>query len=368
MRVLHSAALLRPPVGIMNQMRWEQEAAHQLGLNWQVKMFCPALQLGAEEITHFSKKVATTKNQNIIAKTRSWFNLRSEYHQWLISQEDEVDVFLLRYYVHDPFQLKFITECKKPVCLVHHTLEVPELASPNGIGAKARSYFDLVLGKHAIQRSSITIGVTNEIISYEKLRANQPDKLSILYPNGITCQPQILIDRRQSIPELLFVAGTFAPWHGLDLLLKTLKNNETPFILHLVGNLSSDDLLVAENDSRIVLHGHKTHQEINLIAESCWLGISSFALHRIGMKEACTLKVREYLMLGLPVYAGYKETFPDDFQFYRNGSLSIDKILEFAIKYRNTDKNLISEYSREFIDKVSSLNSLSNQLQAALLL
>lgn len=364
MRILHSAAFLKPSSGMLNQMRWEQEAAHTLGLDWRVRMFCPENWVEQSEIICAAKSLKSQPDQNLLSKAKGWFDLRNEYHQWLKSEEDNVDVFLLRYNVHDFLQLKFISECKKPVCLVHHTLEVPELASSGGIVSKARAGFEEVIGKHAIRRSHVTVGVTNEIIKYEKQRASQLDKPTVLYPNGIMFNHSVLIDRRFVVPELLFVASSFVAWHGLDLLLKEMKTNKSNFVLHLVGDLMPEDLLIAANDSRIVLHGRKSHRDIQTIAESCWVGLSSFALERKGMTEACTLKVREYLMMGLPVYAGYKETFPDSFQFYQNGSLSVDKILDFARSFRNTDKMLISELSKPHIDKISALSRLSAFLES----
>jgi glycosyltransferase involved in cell wall biosynthesis len=365
MRVLHSAALLSPSSGMLNQMKWEQEAAHQLSLDWQVRMFCPIGWLEPSEIIQFSKDITTKKNENIVEKTSKWLRFRREYYQWLISQENSVDIFLLRYSVHDPFQLRFIADCKKPVCLVHHTLELPELASANGFVAKTRVFLENIMGRHAIQQCYATIGVTQEIVDYEKKRGNQPDKLSIVYPNGIMFHYETLNDRRGDIPELLFVASHFVEWHGLDLLLKAMQSNSGQFTLHLVGNLSADDLAMAQLDPRIVLHGSKSHQEINIISESCWLGLSSFALYRKGMKEACTLKVREYLMMGLPVYAGYKESFPETFEYYRNDILNVDSLLDFSRKNRHIQRLDISLSSKKYIDKLEILSSLSSFLELA---
>lgn len=364
MKVLHTAALLRPPSGILNQMRWEQEAANALGIDWRVKMFCPSGFIKPEEIIQEANSVRFDKNKRKISKIFDWFSLRCEYHQWLKSQENEVDIFVLRYYVHDPFQLQFVKTSKKPVFFVHHTLEGPELAMPEGLGAKGRSFLDNLLAPPTIRAASGTIGVTNEIIKYEKQRAGQPKKTSILYPNGIMFDDGLLADdERTDVPEFLFVASFFAPWHGLDLLLESIQTSDTKFVLHLVGDLSEEDRNMAEADSRIVLHGRKNQQEIRRIAARCWGGISSFALHRKNMKEACTLKVREYLMMGLPVYAGYVEMLSESFPYYEKGTASIEALLDFFSALRLIERSLVKSESKPYLDKKILLSSLFEKLR-----
>ena len=365
MKVLHSAALLDPPSGILNQMRWEQQVADEAGIDWQVKMYCPSGAVGLEKIIHESTNVSANNTKNKFGKAWAWLKLRWGYHRWLKSQEDNFDIFLLRYYVHDPFQLLFLRSCKKPVYLVHHTLEGPELAMSGGMKDKLRSFLDDLLAGPSIRAAYGIVGVTNEIIEYERGRAGQINKQSFLYPNGIVFENNVVDDNRGEIPEILFVASGFASWHGLDLLLAEMKKSEAKFILHLVGDIFEADMESAKSDSRVVIHGRKSHSEIKILAAQCWGGVSCFGLHRVNMKEACTLKVREYLMLGMPVYAGYIEVLPDDFPFYKCGDVSIDKILSFFEKYRDLSRNEISEKSKFYIDKKQLLNSLYSELMSA---
>ena len=367
MKIFHTAALLTPPVGILSQMEWEQEAAHQLGLDWKVRMFCPAGSAKEGEIIRFSENIKNRSGKGKLRKLINWVVLRWEYHRWLKSFEASVDIFLLRHYVHDPFQLLFIARCKKPVYLVHHELEGPELelaggfSGKGGFAGKFRATLELLIGRYSIRQSKITIGVTREIIDYETKRALQPGKPSLLYPNGIMYSNQTVADKRTEMPELIFLASFFKPWHGLDLLLAAMQKNHDKFILHLVGDVSLGDKALAHQDKRVVLHGRKSHQEIQNIAAACWIGISSFGLFRQNMKEACTLKVREYLMMGLPVYAGYQDIFPTEFKFYKNGEIDIDKILQFAKIHRQEQRAAISSAARRYIDKVELVRGLFNE-------
>lgn len=362
MRVLHSALLRYPSAGILKQMSWEKEAAQGLGLNWDVKVSCPQGSTSESSIVRFSKPI--TSNRSKLAQVRDWFGVRIEYYLWLKVFESEVDIFILRYSPYDPIQFAFSILCKKPVFLIHHTLEVPELTSSHRPLSKIRVVAERIIGKYSIRNSAAIIGVTQEIIDYEKKRIEQPEKPSILYPNGVMFNGPTASDKRGHIPELLFVSSYFESWHGLDLLFSNMQEHNKEFLLHVVGELSLGDRVLGEKDERIILHGRKSHDEIRLIADSCWLGLSSFALFRKDMKEACTLKVREYLMMGLPVYAGHKDTFPEDFEFYRNSELSIINILHFAVAMRGTSRELVACAAKPYIDKVEMVRSLSNRLLA----
>lgn len=365
MKVLHSAAMLAPPSGILSQMNWEQKAAFALKLDWSARMFCPKGFDRDCEIIMESKRVHAHQGESRLKKLSNWISLRQEYHQWLRQQEDQVDLFLLRYYVHDPFQLHFLKTVKKPVVLVHHTLEGPELAMGGGLRARVRSTLDNLLAVPAIRSAAGIVGVTHEILKYEEDRAGGIRTSIYVYPNGVFFDDQeTLDDQRGDIPEFLFVAGSFAPWHGLDLLLSLLKNEKADFRLHLIGDVSNPDLRLIDSDPRVIVHGKLIQSEIRKVAASCWGGLSSFALNRKGMKEACTLKVREYLMMGLPVYAGHREVFPSDFPFYQHGPLSIQAMIDFFWQFRSVGRFEIARKSRPFIDKTSLLKKLADELRS----
>lgn len=361
MRVLHSAALLSPPSGILAQMNWEQDAANNLGLNWKVQMYCPINHLNKVGVLYYDDSVDAQSINSPIKKLLSWIMLRRNYHHWLLQQQDKFDIFILRYYVHDPFQLAFVYRCKKPVYLVHHTLEVPELSLPGGFKGFIRSKLENLLGSLTISRANAVIGVTQEIIDYELTRANQINKPAHIYPNGIVFEEFQLEDRRShETPELLFVAN-FAPWHGLDILLKNITECQDNFILHLVGKIP-DDLAPLTKDPRIKLHGPLNQQEIIKLSAQCWIGLSSFALFRNKMKQACPLKVREYLLLGLPVYGDYQDIFPAKNPYFRSGPAKINAIINFSKETRTLIKSDIASLARPFIDKTLLLKNLHNNI------
>lgn len=366
-RVLHSAALLRPPSGILNQMQWEQEAAQQLNLPWKTVMYCPDQSTRPNDITHFDHRINTNTEagNSLSKKVSNWVKLRRNYHLWLNSQLDDYDIFLLRYYVHDPYQWNFVKNFPKPVYFVHHTLEVPELAMPKTLGALFRAGLETLIGKNTIDYAQGVIAVTDEILKYEKSRVRNVSENNFIYANGIRYSSEfpVIDDKRaEKTPEILFIASGFSAWHGLDLLIQETKNTNEDFLLHLVGEVPSAIQHIIKNDKRVVQHGLMKQADVLELSKKCWLGLSSFALHRTNMNQACTLKVREYLMMGLPVYAGYQDVFPSSFPYFKKGICNIDKILEFAKSMRLEQKNRVSLLSKAYIDKKVLLKSIYDQL------
>lgn len=361
LRILHSAALLSPTSGMLAQMEWELDAASTLGIDWHVRMYCPRNFSGKAAVLQYDSEIDATQLNTPLKKFLAWIKFRFNYHVWLLKQQDDFDVFLLRYYVHDPFQFLFVKFCRKPIFFVHHTLEIPELAFPGGVIGFIRSRLEKLLGRPTIANAAGTIGVTQEIVDHELTRAGVLGRSSYVYPNGIVFKAMQLPDRRgPNIPELLFVAN-FSPWHGLDVLLDSVSKSDEEFVLHLVGKIP-ESLLVNTNDSRIKVHGPMGRQEIAVLSQKCWIGLSSFALFRKDMKQACPLKVREYLMLGLPVYGDYQDVFPDNSLFFCMGSERVDEILGFARTVRGLSKMDVAEMSRGYINKIDLLDGLVNYI------
>lgn len=365
MKILHAAAFLAPPPGVVNQMRWEQAAADRLGLAWDARIYCPA---GAVDDSRVAVSVTGTTmrfGHPSLTKLSAFASLRTRYYRWLGAQTSEYDAIVLRYYPHDPMQVRFIRKSRVPVYLVHHTLEVQELRAAGRRG-RLRGMLEGIIGPSALRECAGIIAVTQEILEYEKQRSGPVIPPGFLYPNGIAYSDAVARDERSSAscPELLFVASTFAGWHGLDLLLKAAERSTDEFVVHLVGALNDRDRAQALRDKRFKIHGRIENALISELAARCTLGLSSFALWRNHMEEACTLKVREYLMLGLPVYAGYRDVFPSSFGYYRNGPVEIPAILQYAGEVRNVAREKVSSAARVFIDKEALLSRLCHELAA----
>jgi hypothetical protein len=186
-----------------------------------------------------------------------------------------------------------------------------------------------------------------------------------LYPNGILyaegdSQPA---DERTGIPEIAFVASRFYSWHGLEALLDSMAGSGEEALLHLVGTLPATVGEKASRDSRVRLHGPLGRSELEALIGRCWVGLSSFGLNHMGMSEACTLKVREYLRSGLPVYAGHLDSaLPINFAYFRHGNADWTSIVEYARYVRRFDRTAVARAARPFIDKKILLAALHSSL------
>lgn len=360
MKMLHTAVMQSYSPGVFNQMMAEYQTARDASINIDVKIFCPKHVYTVSEIVEYANFGI---NKHPLRKIENWIKLRKEYYNWLKKKESQYDIIILRNSVHDPFLLNFIKKSKTKVLLMHHTIESSELKSLGYLGY-IRYIGDKYLGSACINKSDGIIGVTNEIINFEKSRVANKKINSFLYPNGISIDySKPLLNYKNKNIELIFVASYFFDWHGLDLLLENIKKSDEEFILHIIGEVSKNDKKAGFNDKRIVYHGSLNRDEINNIAQHCNVGLSSFALYRKSMNEACTLKVREYLSLGLPVYSGHYDVFPDDFPYFKYGSPSIYDIIKFSKETSAINPNEIRRESSKYINKKLLLSKLFEEIK-----
>jgi hypothetical protein len=352
MKVLHTACLLNAAPGMVNQMVWEQEAANELSLLWDVVLF-------SRDNIHSSVSHLT----GITGKTIfSYVLLRIKFAFWLVKAQNKYDLILLRYSLHDPFQ--WLTSFFLHNYLtVHHTFEQEEIRLKKGVMGKIKSAIEEFCAIGTLNRALGIIGVTAEIAEHQ-LKRCRISKPTFEYVNGIKCQGYIF-DRRDIKVELLFVASIFSPWIGLDLLFDELdKNSFEHIIIHLVGELPNELLIRAGNYDNIIIHGMLPLKQIYKLAEQSWLGITSFGFFRKNMKTACTLKARDYLCKGLPVVGGYEEAgLPNGFPYYRKMKCDINEIVSYAKEMKLIKKTDVYEISMQHIGKSRILNNLFKQLK-----
>ncbi|MRD72310.1 glycosyltransferase family 4 protein [Rhodocyclus tenuis] len=341
---------------MVRQMEWEQTAADALGIPWSVFLHTPL---------DIRSSIVKRHDHLPVMRVARYAMLRWRFYQWLERAAENADLVLLRHSVHDPFEAAFVRRLGSKVLTVHHTLEVPELAGGGALVGKAKAALESLIGGYVLGRASSCVGVTEEILRYELARMGALDKgrRGFLYPNGVQLEDEILLDGRGDVPEFVFIASSFVDWHGLDLLIGALEADATPCVVRLIGAVPDQLLTRCAADSRIVLHGLMPVDALASIMSSAWVGLSSFALFRKGMVEACTLKVREYLANGLPVYAAHRDAgFPDSFPFFRNGPVKLRDMLSFALACRSIPREEVRISAAPYISKGGLLANLYSDL------
>lgn len=333
-------------------MQWEEQAARDLNLDWRSVLWVAESRTPSGQISQVLRKF----------KSLDWLLERASFYLFVTRESRLYDLVLLRYSTNDP--LLFLTgRClRKKLVLVHHTLGLQEIRTHPGIKSAAKLALESLLQWPNHYVCAAIVSVTPEIGMRLPSVVTKRRIPRLVYPNGIAEEVMLAEDRRSQELELLFVASYFAPWHGLDLLWASAQETDRQFLIHVVGQVSSRDRQLVLSDSRFREYGILPSEEISNLAARSHLGLSAFALGRIGIEQACPLKVREYLAMGLPVAGDHREVFPKSFNFYVQLSQSIEQYLDAAESFRTVSREAVRAAAWPHIQKRALVKNLYQEL------
>lgn len=360
-RILHVSMLGMPlsgSPGFKTQLSNEWRAARSLQastpIDWRTVLLVPAS--NDEDYSDF--RVPVVKIHKMY-----YGRLARRFYLWKYVRKaaSQYDVILVRHSIIDPFESLSVRRLAN-LAIVHHTKDVEELQTS---GRPLLARVESALRSANRRWGRWPIGVTPELAQYATGRGCKASSDMVL-PNGIELIPLQTTNGREGIDgdvSALFVASEFATWHGLDRLLSGLEGwtpqNDERFTLHLVGRLTDEQrraVAQATGDRvEIMVHGTLSLEEIAQLSGKVDVGIGSLALDRKSMKDACTLKVREYLAAGLPVYATHRDSgLPDDFPyFHRESDVNIAHLVTFAMNTRTIDRTRVRLAAEPYISKES---------------
>lgn len=358
MKVLHVASFnsAAQNIGVVRQMGYELNAVKNSSLDWHVELWASDGVEGFDFIKPYP--VSST----------GWFKRRKVFFDRLREASKIYDAILVRYVPVDLF-LPFFRSKSSKIFLVHHTKEDSALkvAYP-GLKGRLFAWVELILGFFSIRHGDGLIAVTPEIAEYEEKRCLKKHKYKYIYPNGIGYDDYAVADdERSGKIKIIFTASKFFSWHGLSEVLNSLQSydNKSEIELHLVGNVSEEDKnQISTNCMReVIMHGYLDDGRLRALLSSIDLALASFGLGSKGMKQACTLKVREYLAAGIPVYSGHDDVaFVTDFEYFRKGPIDFNLIYEYAKQSRLLPRKTVRDAAEEFIEKKHLVKSLYNWL------
>jgi len=101
--------------------------------------------------------------------------------------------------------------------------------------------------------------------------------------------------------HLIFVGSADIPSQGIDLVIK-LAQRLPQYVFHIV----CPDL-PAGKQQNIISHGALHDTQLSTLYPQIDIGIGTLALFRKHMRQACPLKVREYIAAGLPLMLAYED-------------------------------------------------------------
>lgn len=361
--------VMRSFPGLIAQRRYEREVCSQLeGVIWENFTFLDGLTDSRE-----ASPIPGVFRGVLGRKLFAWF--------WLLKNANRYDFVVVRHMEFDPFALIFARFVRNRIT-VHHSKEVIELlAIRKDWRGRLASALERLSGRVAVRNACGLMAVTNEVRLFQKSARCLPEDFpSHNFPNGIAVnQVAVLKDNRSSESyQIAFVAGTFAPWHGLDVLLEVIESFDklkwriADITLHLIGSVPHDydEQIRRINDGYspfcILVHGRKEQAEYRQLLDRCDGAIGSLAMHRIELTEGSTLKVREMLALGLPVFSGHVDTaIPKDFPYMKvaSGEWNLLTLIDFLERHRKTSREEVRQAATPYIDKMSIMTSAAEFLR-----
>lgn len=362
MRILHVTALPALAPGHRKQLHQEVLAAEEANLQWDTV----ALQTDSVQ-NDFERQVPRIWRAGLMLRLYRWM--------YVIRKARDYDIVLLRTLSLDIFGPVLGLFATNRVT-VHHAKEMEEIAILNrGPTFKRISAFtERYLTPLTMRSASGIAAVTSEIRDYQVARFPHLRNQAIVMPNGYHfAATKPAKDQRSSTSvTFTFVSATFAEWHGLDRLLEAITEDTSEshklVRIHLVGALNEKQREGVDRSIRrgveIIIHGVLNSDEIRSLLHGTDVAVGSLALDRQNLVGASTLKVREYLASGIPVYATHTDTaLPEDFPFfYADTTVSLKRMLKYAETMAGYSRQEIREASKTYLDKKLILKRMVGEL------
>jgi hypothetical protein len=241
----------------------------------------------------------------------------------------------------------------------HFYDEIVNIRNTPSVFTYYRYFNEKFFQKRVARYSNILIGVTRELTDY--YFALNPFALTFTLSNGVNvARFPVRIPPAYDGEHLrfLFLSGSVNYWHGIDRFLKGLQRyvGERTITLTIAGPISSEFKSYKYRSEKVKVNFVDTviDQTLDLLIDSHHIGIGSLGLHRMKLKEASVLKVREYIARGIPFILSYHDT----------DLLGSEEMKPFYLKVSPDESALDIEKIIEFADRVLKMHNYSFEMRA----
>lgn len=181
----------------------------------------------------------------------------------------------------------------------------------------ALGILSILLDAFYLKRIDKFIFVSTELSQTKRFKKYLDTGNSTVISNGIALERITNLDfsAKENEFELIFLGQDGQPWHGIEQIIE-LARDLPEFKFHIVGVSQP----LSFKPANLFFYGHLTEEEYLPIARKCCVAIGTLNLKAKKMKEGSSLKLREYLALGLPVVIRYSDS---DFMEFRDFILQI---------------------------------------------
>jgi glycosyltransferase involved in cell wall biosynthesis len=243
------------------------------------------------------------------------------------------------------------------IITIHNTDEISELLLKKTLKRLLLVWLVKLIVPRLLRRVAGIIGVTEEIRRLEVQKAYPNIPLSMVITNGIDVEAVPFTEFKcyDGVElHMVFVASHFQPWQGCDRLLAGIaRHRGESVILHIVGEVDEEIRLLTKDISDrngVLFHGSLTGESLDRVMAQATLAVGTLALHRKGMRQACTLKVREYTSRGIPFFYAYDD--PD-----------IPSNVSWALRFEGDEQPIEISRIVSFAREVSSLDGLAAEMR-----
>lgn len=238
--------------------------------------------------------------------------------KWIRATDAKPRHVVVRY--HFPSPLFGLLFCKRGFTLVseHHTNLEANLSTLPGAAGKILPIVAGILRPTTDLVMDGKIGLTREILGRE---AGGPSILVMgngINPQDSSNQKYRVFDGR-TLDAVTIISADWQ-WNGLGRMIASMENwaDQNPqmfFNLTVIGPPPVVET-TASSAINLSLVGTKTSEELSMLVGGFNFAFSTLGTWQMGLDEACPLKSRTYIGLGLPYISGYIDPDLDDSRLF----------------------------------------------------
>ena len=286
-----------------------------------------------------------------ITRISNYFQVLLKFYKYSynIIKKTDADCVYMRAPFNEYVFLKFVRKLKEngvKIIIEFPTYPYDEEFKYKSFFRKRALTIDKIFRKRLIKYVDFAVTYTD----YEEIFGIP----AIRIENGIDIT-QVQVRHPKPDPDkfILLAIANVSIWHGYDRLIEGMNiyyqnENILPVHLYIVGEgpeINNLKKLVVKYklSEKVIFFGKKEPDEINLLYDISNIGIGSIGMHRIGLKDAATLKTREYCSNGIPFIIGYDDIdFNIEFKYVMKVTtddkpIDILSIISFFDKIRNEE-------------------------------
>jgi len=206
--------------------------------------------------------------------------------------------------------------------------------SEYALGPRLRAFYNARTRGVILRRARGLVFVTHELSVHSSFRRYRGKRAVVTNGIRLDSYPTFPAPMGEH-PRLVFIGTAGQPWHGVDKLVR-LASMKPDWRFEIIGMRNETQAPLPN----VSWHGPLERARALEILARADVGVGTLALHRNSLNEACSLKVREYLAVGLPV-------------IFANRDLDADELGGLALRIANTESNIVDELARieEFVER-----------------